>query len=218
MQNLQTAFNVAEENYRIATFNQQFSTIRANASGRVIKKFVNEGELVGAGSPVLMINASAQNEWIVKIGLPDVDWVRVKKGDRAKITTDAYPDEPLDGELYVINEGADLPSGLYQAEVRVRPGNKKLASGLFAKVEIVPSVKKKFQSVPIEAIVEGQGKNAFVFVANSDQKSVRKLPVIIAHLENKSALISSGIDSVKQVIIGGSGFLTENSSIKISQQ
>ncbi|MGC4022692.1 MAG: hypothetical protein QM734_12470 [Cyclobacteriaceae bacterium] len=123
-----------------------------------------------------------------------------KKGDQAKITTDAYPNEFLNGELNVINEGADAVSGLYQAEVKVRPGNKKLASGLFARVEIVPSSKKKLQTVPIEAIVEGQGKNAFVFVVNDDKKSVRKLPIVVAYLEDKTAFISSGLDSVKEVI------------------
>lgn len=215
IQNLQTAFNVAEENYRIASFNQQFSTIRANASGRIIKKFVNEGELVGGGTPVLMTNAAAQNEWIVKIGLPDVDWVRVKKGDVAKITTDAYAGESLIGELNAINEGADAVSGLYQAEVKVKPGNKKLASGLFARVEIIPSSKKKLQTIPIESIVEGQGKNAFVFVVNADRKSVSKLPIVVAYLENKRAFVSGGLDSVKEVIAAGSAFLTENSSIKI---
>jgi len=46
IQNLQTSYLVAEESYRIAFFNRQFSTIRANSSGKVIKKFVNEGELV----------------------------------------------------------------------------------------------------------------------------------------------------------------------------
>lgn len=218
IQNLQTAFQVAEESYHIASFNRQFSTIRANTSGKVIKKFANEGELVGAGTPVLMVNAASQNEWIVKIGLPDVDWVRVKKGDKAKITTDAYPNEPLDGELNVINEGADAYNGLYQAEVRIHPGNKKLASGLFAKVEIIPSSKKKLQSVPIESIVEGQGKNAFVFVVNDDKKSVRRLSIVVAYLENKTAFISSGLDSINEVIAAGSAFLTENSSVKISNQ
>ena len=218
IQNLQTAFQVAEESYRIASFNRQFSTIRATTSGKVIKKFVNEGELVGAGTPVLMVNAASQNEWIVKIGLPDVDWVRVKKGDKAKITTDAYPNESLDGELNVINEGADAYNGLYQAEVRIHPGNKKLASGLFAKVEIIPSSKKKLQSVPIESIVEGQGKNAFVFVMNDDKKSVRKLPIVVTYLENKTAFISSGLDSISEVIAAGSAFLTDNSSVKISNQ
>jgi multidrug efflux system membrane fusion protein len=218
IQNLTTAFNVADESFRISSFNRQFSTIHANTSGKVIRKFVNEGELVGAGTPVLVINSSAHNDWIVKIGLPDVDWVRVKKGDQAKISTDAYPNEILNGELNVINEGADVLSGLYQAEVKIKLGNKKLASGLFAKVEIVPSLKRKLQTVPIEAIVEGQGKNAFVFIINDDKKSVRKLPIVIAYLENQTAFVANGLDSVSDVIAEGSAFLTESSVIKVTQQ
>lgn len=217
IQNLQTAFNVADESFRIASFNRQFSTIHANASGKVIRKFLNEGELVGAGTPVLMVNTAAQRDWIVKIGLPDVDWVRARKGDKAKIYTDAYPDEFLEGDLNVINEGADVVSGLYQAEVRVKAGNKKLASGLFAKVEIQPSAKKKLQSVPIEAIVEGEGKKAFVFIVKNDKKSVQKLSITIAFLESQTAFVLDGLSNVSEVVTAGSAFLTENSVVKVEQ-
>jgi multidrug efflux system membrane fusion protein len=218
IQNLQTSFDVADENFRIAFFNRQFSTIHANTSGKVIKKFVNEGELINGGMPVLTINSAASKDWIVRIGLPDVDWVRVKKGDKAKIYTDAYPNDYFDGDLNVINEGADPVNGLYQAEVRVKPGNKKLASGLFAKVEIIPSGKRKLQSVPIESIVEGQGKKAFVFIVKPDKKSVQKLAVTVAYLENQSAYILAGLANVNEVVTAGSAFLTENSVIKIEQQ
>jgi membrane fusion protein, multidrug efflux system len=217
IQNLQTAYNVADENFRIVSFNRQFSSIHANTSGKVTRKFVNEGELINGSTPVLTINSAGQNDWIVKIGLPDVDWVRIKKGDKASITTDAYPTEVFEGYLHVINEGADASNGLYQAEVRVNPGNRKLASGLFAKVEIVPSVKIKLQHIPVEALVEGQGKNAFVFVVSPDGKTVQKLPVVLAYLNDKAAFVSKGLDNVKQVITAGSAFLTENSTIKIEQ-
>jgi RND family efflux transporter MFP subunit len=218
IQNLQTAFNVANESLRIAFFNRQFSTIHANVSGKVIRKFANEGELIGGGMPVLTINSAARKDWIVKIGLPDVDWVRVKKGDEARIYTDAYPNDFFGGDLSVINEGADLVNGLYQAEVRVKPGNKKLASGLFAKVEIIPSAKKKLQRVPIESIVEGQGRKAFVFIVKADRISVQKLPVTIAYLENQSAFILDGLTNISEVVTAGSAFLTENSVVKIGQQ
>ena len=165
IQNLQTGYNVAQEGFRIASFNRQFSTIHAIAAGRVIKKFVNEGELATTGVPVVMVNSAGQNDWIVKVGLPDVDWVRVKAGDKVKVTTDAYPGVELEGILGSINEGAEVVTGLYQAEVKVNPGGKKLASGLFAKVRIIPSSKAKSWSVPIEAIVEGRGNSAYVFVA-----------------------------------------------------
>jgi multidrug efflux system membrane fusion protein len=218
IQNLQTAFDVAMENLNIASFNKQFASIKATTSGKVIKKFVNAGEQVSSGNPVFIINSAAQNDWIVKIGLPDVDWVRVKKGDVAKITFDAYPDDVFDGEVSLISEGAEQINGLYLIEVRIKPNGKKLASGLFAKVVITPTTKQTMRSIPIEAVIEGYGKNAFVFVAQADHKTVKKLPVAISYITGDSAFISKGLENIDEVITGGSAFLTEFSTIQISQQ
>jgi membrane fusion protein, multidrug efflux system len=217
IQNLQTAYDVAQENFRIASFNRQYSMIHAPSGGKVIKKYVNEGEVTGPGSVVLMVNSSAKNNWIVKVGLPDVDWVRIRKGDAAVITTDAYPGVSFKGTVGVINEGADAINGLYQAEVSINPEGNKLASGLFAKVVITPSGKSTSKSIPIEAIVEGSGKNAFVFVANTDGKTVKKLPVTVLYLTETEAVISKGLDQVTEVITGGSAFLTETSAISINK-
>jgi len=217
MQNLQTAYDVANENFTIASFNKQFATIHANTSGRIIRKFANEGEQVSSGSPVLMMNSSGQNNWIVKIGLPDVDWVRVKKGDRARVFFDAYPNEIFDGEVSLVNEGSDQLNGLYHAEIKVQANGHKLASGLFAKVEILPQNKQSLHGIPIEAIVEGKGKNAFVFVPDGNRTSVKKIPVIVAYITGDSAIISKGLENVTEVITSGSAFLTEFSTIQISK-
>ena len=217
VQNAETAFNVADESFRIASFNRRYATIQANSSGKVIKKFVNEGELVSTGTPILMVNSSGKNDWIVKIGLPDVDWVRVKKGDKVQVTTDAYPGVAFNASVNVINEGADAINGLYQVEVKINPQGKRLASGLFARVEIVPAESQSLKSIPIESLIEGDGKNAFVFVINQDQKSVSKVPVRIAYLEQKEAVISQGLENVLEVINEGSAFLTEFSVVTISR-
>ncbi len=216
VQNAETAFNVADESFRIASFNRRYATIQAAASGKVIKKFVNEGELVSSGTSVLMVNSSGKNDWIVKIGLPDVDWVRVKKGDKVKVTTDAYPGIAFNATVNIINEGADLVNGLYQVEVKINPQGKRLASGLFARVEIIPAESQSLKSIPIESLIEGEGKNAFVFVVNQDQKSVSKVPVRIAYLQTKEAVISQGLENVSEVINEGSAFLTEFSKVTVS--
>jgi membrane fusion protein, multidrug efflux system len=217
VQNAETAFNVADESFRITSFNRRYATIQATSSGKVIKKFLNEGELVSAGTPVLMVNSSGKNDWIVKIGLPDVDWVRVKKGDKVKVTTDAYSGIAFDASITVINEGADPINGLYQVEVKINPQSKRLASGLFARVEIIPAESQTFKSIPIEALIEGEGKHAFVFVVNQDQKSVSKVLVRIAYLEQKQAVIIEGLENVSEVINEGSAFLTEFSVVTVSR-
>ncbi len=214
-QNVKTGFDVANESYRIASFNKQYATIRANSSGKVIRKFVNEGELVNGGSPVLMINSASENNWIVRVGLADVDWVRIRKGDKAIVKMDAYEQEPFDGVVSLLAEGADPVSGLYLAEVKIDSKGKKLASGLVASVEIIPSDIRKLKSIPIEAIVEGTGSHAFVFVPTADQKSVRKVPVRVAWLANELAIVSEGLQDVAQVVTSGSAFLTETSTIRV---
>jgi multidrug efflux system membrane fusion protein len=215
VQNSQTAFTVANETFSIVSFNKRYATIQATTSGKIIRKFANEGELIGAGSPVLMVNASGKNEWIVKIGLPDIDWVRIKKGDKAKVTTDAYPNVVFNASVNLINEGTDPINGLYQVEVMITPQNTKLASGLFARVEIISSKTQRLKSIPIEALVEGNGKNAFVFVVNADQKSVSKIPVTVAYLQNREAIIFQGLENIGSVINEGSAFLTEFSTITV---
>ena len=115
----------------------------------------------------------------------------------------------------MITEGSDVVSGLYVVEVKIDPKKHKLASGLVANVEIMPSDKHKLKSIPIEAVIEGSGSNAFVFVANDDQKSVKKIPVRVAYISQDKAMISGGLDSVTKVVTAGSAFLTENSTIKI---
>jgi len=217
VQNAETAFNVADESYRIASFNKRYASIHASSNGKVIKKFVNEGELVSGGTPVLMVNSSGKNDWIVKVGLPDVDWVRVKRGDKARVTTDAYPGITFEAVVNVINEGADQVNGLYQLEVKINPQGKRLASGLFARVEIVPTESQSFKSIPIEALIEGDGKKAYVFVVNQDQKSVSKVAVTIAYLERNEAVIREGLEKVAEVISEGSAFLTESSAVTVSR-
>ncbi len=216
-QNAQTAFNVAKEGLEAATFNRTYASIRATTSGKVIRKLVNEGELVSPGTTALIINAAAENDWIVRLGLPDVDWVRIKPGDKAVITTDAHRHQLMEGQVTLIGEGADPMSGLYTVEVKVNPAGARLASGLVARVEIIPSEAQPLRSIPIEALVEGTGNQAFVFVLQPDKKGVKKLPVTIAYLTNQEARIASGLENVQQVITGGSAFLTEYTTVKVTQ-
>lgn len=213
VQNLKTASDVSREAYNIALYNLEHAQIHATTNGKVIRKLVNEGEFIAPGVPVFFINAANENDWVIRVGLPDVDWVRIKLRDRAIITTDAYPNSPFDAEVSLISEGADPVTGLYPVEVKIRSNGKKLASGLFGKLEIIPQAKQKLSTIPIESLVEGSGKRAYVFVPN--ETSVKKVAVDIAFMERDKVYISKGLDSIDQVINGGSAFLTEYSSITV---
>jgi membrane fusion protein, multidrug efflux system len=218
LQNVQTGYDVAVDGLRVAEFNREYATIKAPATGKILQKLLNEGELAAPGSPVFMMNATGPGEWIVKLGLADVDWVRIQKGDKAVITSDAFAGQTISGQVSLIGEGADPFSGLYPVEVTIANTSNRLASGLFATVEIVPTKATEFQQIPIEAIVEGSGKAAFVFIPKADQKSVEQRKIKVAFIKDGAAFITDGLSGVTNVITSGSGFLTETSAIKISAQ
>ncbi len=217
VQNVQTAYDMAIESQTIAEFNREYASIKATNSGKILTKFLNEGELAAPGAPVFMQNSAGQNQWILKLALPDVDWARVRLGDKAHISMDAFPGEVILGEVSLIGEGSDPFTGLYSLEVSISKTLKHLASGLFASVKITPTQSSMLTPIPIEALVEGSGRSAFVFVLQIDKKHINKIQVKVAYIKDKSAFVSDGLEGVNQIITSGSGFLTGSSVVKVGE-
>ncbi len=214
MQNVQTQLDVANENMRIAQFNKQYAQIKAAENGTVIKKMMNEGELAGLGTPIFFITGNTNNDWVVRFGASDKDWAALKLGDMASVSVDAYPDKPFKGVITKMAAAADPYSNTYEVEVKVLPGGERFAAGLFSKIELHPAKKQKVILVPIEAIIEGDGKHAFVYTLNADGKSVQKHAVQIAFIENENVGVIGGLDNIQEVITAGVGYLTEKSVVK----
>lgn len=211
-QNASTGFKVAKEQYEIALFNKSYSEIRATADGKIVKKIMNEGEIAGPGMPVFFMNAAGQNDWVVKVGIADKDWARLQIGNPAKVVIDAYANEVFIATVSMLSQAPDPMSGLYQAELKLQTKNKNFATGLFAKATIAPSQSNNYVTVPIDAIIEGNGNDAFVFISQND-KAV-KVAVKIAFIKNGKVMLVSGLSDNVSVITDGSAYLTDGAAIK----
>lgn len=214
LQNATTGRDIAKETARIAQFNQQYAEIRATRSGKIIKKLMNEGEITGPGTPVFVLFETGKDDWVVKINVSDRDWARLSLGMSAKVTMDAYENTVFNGKVTDLAPAADPASGLYTIEVSIQPQGKRFAPGLFAQVDITPSQSRTYTIVPIESIVEGNGKNAYVFALQADGESVKKLPVQIGFMEGNQVIIASGLEGVNEVVTAGAPYLTEKKKVK----
>jgi membrane fusion protein, multidrug efflux system len=214
VQNATTGRDLAKETVRIAQFNQQYAEIRATRSGRIIKKLMNEGEVTGPGMPVFVLFESGADDWVVRVNVSDRDWARLAVGMSANVKMDAYPDTKFTGRISELAPAADPANGLYPIEVRVAPQGKKFAPGLFAEVDITPSQSGSYSMVPVEAIIEGNGREAFVFAVGSDGESVQKQPVRVAFLEGRMAVLQAGLTGVTEVVTTGAPYLTDQKKIR----
>jgi RND family efflux transporter MFP subunit len=214
LENATTGRNVAKETARIATFNQQYAEIRATRGGKIIKKLINEGEITGPGMPAFVLFETGKNDWVVQINVSDRDWARLGLGMPAQVKMDAYEGTTFSGKVSDLSPAADPASGLYPVEIRVQPQGKRFAPGLFAEVDITPSKSRNYTTIPIEAIVEGDGQTAFVFALNADGVSVKKMPVRVAFMEGNQAVIASGLEGVTEVVTSGAPYLNEQKKVR----
>ena len=213
-QNAATALDVARAGMEIAEFNLKHSRIYAPGNGKILHRAAENSELVSPGAPVLMFGATGQ-EWIVRAGLADRDLVRIQLGDSATVMFDVYPGERFPAAVSEIAEALDPRSGTFEVELTLQPGSHRLVSGFVARVAIHPSRREKVSLIPVEALVEGEGANGFVFAPASTGGGVRKLPVHIVHILDDAVAVSSGLENVNTVITDGAPYLVEGSLVEV---
>ncbi len=90
---------------------------RSPSSGVIITKFVEAGELIKTGTPLVKI-AKLNTVW-VKIYLPPEDLTRISLGGRALIDPEDGRTEPLEGRISWISEEAEFtPKNVQTKEAR----------------------------------------------------------------------------------------------------
>ena len=214
LQNAETAVEVAAARLKIARFNLRHASIRAPARGVVLRRLAEPGELIAPGHPVLVLGVDS-DDWVVRVGITDCDVVRLRLGDPARVTLDAYPGETLGARVTEIAAASDPLSGTFEVEVRLDRGDARLLSGLLASVEITPDDARMVTAVPFAALREPRGDRAFVFVPSDDRRRARRLTVEVAELAEETALIRSGLGGVTQVVRDGAAYLDDGSPIRV---
>lgn len=213
-ENAKTGVEVATEQARAAKFNGQYSVIRAMADGYVLLRMAEEGQLIGPGQPVLQVNGAGNGRWMFKAGVSDRDRMLIANGDKADITDDAG--HRISATVIRRSEGVDPYSGTFTVYLAVSGNPKELASGLFGKGTLHASGKTTAWKVPYSAILDGDREQGNVFITN-DEKKAELRPVKIHSINAGEALVTEGLENARALIVTGSAYLTNGSSIRVNR-
>ncbi|MGH2567060.1 MAG: HlyD family secretion protein, partial [Bacteroidota bacterium] len=94
-------------------------TITAPIPGTVTKRFVERGELVGAGMALLKISNLQQMS--LTVYLPETDLPRVRLGDRARVRVDAFPERDFEGTVIFLSPTAEFtPKNIQTRDERTK--------------------------------------------------------------------------------------------------
>jgi HlyD family secretion protein len=115
----------------------------------------------------------------VTVGVHESHIKKVRKGLKVKITADAFPDEPLFGEVTKVgvlpdseNRWMNPDMKLYQTTVAIEGTREWLKPGMSAKIEIQVKRLDDVVHVPVQAVVVRDGKPAVYLSGKSKPQEV----------------------------------------------
>ncbi|MBL8788696.1 MAG: efflux RND transporter periplasmic adaptor subunit [Deltaproteobacteria bacterium] len=210
-----TAATVARAQLAGLAFNKETMTLTATTSGVVIKRLAEPGEIVGPGMPVLVIG-EVGDETRVEVGVPARLFSRIAPGAEASVRLDGDTREHAASIVEVaptLTPGTDRV--LVTLALRPDPTSAPLPRGLSVTATFPPRAGKTLPALPIRALVEGEGREASVWMQDPQaaNRVVRHLVTVAAIRPDGLALIASGLSVGDEVIDAGTGWLDADATI-----
>lgn len=215
--NLTTALDVAKADFEIAGFNQTYARITSPVSGRVAKRFAERGELVGPGTPVLLVIGEGKNSYALRVGVADRDVLLLARGDRAEVRLDAYDGAVVPATVTKIAAAADPRTGTFEVELTLDPRGKTLRNGFIGRASIFPSKTPAHYRLPMEALVEGEGKNVTIYYPGADGTATPQNIRFSRLLDDAFVVPAAELEGITEVVTKGAAYLTEGAKLAIKR-
>jgi RND family efflux transporter MFP subunit len=218
VQDLTTAYKVAQSGLDAVRFNARYARIEAPSDGVVQARLAQADELVQGGQPVLVLGAT-DSGWIVRAALADKDAVRVNVGDIAEVSFDAFPGQPFPGKVTRVAAAADPMTGTFDIEVEVSPAGARFVRGLVGKVTLGIGNGSRTAAtstlVPVSALVEASGSTGIVYVLDPTGTIARRKQVTVGSIVGDRVVVEAGLEPGQRVITDGAAWLTEGHPVRV---
>lgn len=141
---------------RLAETNLRYTTIRSPVDGIVISRNVDVGQTVAASlqAPTLFTIAQDLTEMQVDTSVDEADIGKVRLGQEAEFTVDAYPESPFQGTVHDIYNQPIVVQNVvtYDAIIRVKNPDFKLKPGMTANITIRVDSRENVVKIPNAAL------------------------------------------------------------------
>ena len=214
----QSVLKSAQAAYNAAAFDRRWAQLVSPASGVVLTRAAQTGEVVQPGQVVARI-ADLTSPLVLRLPLAARDAARVRVGDSARLKVEDLGAQPLDGRVTRVGEAADTRTGAVTVEIELA-GRPDLRSGQIASAELsvraappnVYGASGTFARIPAEAVLEADGARAFVL--RMDGGVARRTPVAFGGFDGDDALVS-GLADGAEVITAGAGFVSDGEKVRV---
>ena len=224
-----TALEVARAGSVAMNFNSDSGRITAEKDGVVLRRFVEAGEVVAPGAPILALSQGTSKK-VLKVSLSDIDAVRVDIGDRAEVSFDAMPGVKIKAHVLTLAGSANPGTGLFEIELALDDATTRLSSGMIGQAVIQPddgasgerlvpdsaSTKNVLLLIPLAALVEANAEHGLIYVVENNVAKSRQ--VALGEIRGEQVLVRAGLSANDSVVVRGAPYLDDGTPVTRGSQ
>jgi HlyD family secretion protein len=158
----------AEANVQSYAAKLEKTIIRSPINGTVTRQDARIGESVTTNSPIVSVMSESNLE--IESYIPEVDITKVKIGDNAKITLDAYGDETIfEAGVVKIDPAETVIEGVstYKTIMQFVAEDERIKSGMTANIDILTGKSTNVIAIPARAVIT-KGNEKIVRIMEKD--------------------------------------------------
>lgn len=205
---MELSYNVSRSSYENLLEN---TVLTSPVDGVISARNYDRGDMYALGQPIYVLEQIVPVKLLV--GISEVDYTKVHKGDKVELSVDAFPGKTFRGEISRIYPTIDPATHTFMVEIIVPNRDRVLRPGMFARVRVLFGVNRSVV-VPDAAIVKQTGSGErFVYVLNEDGTVTYRKVTLGVRMDSRYEVLSGIADGDKIVT---EGQIRLKSGIKVS--
>ncbi len=211
----------ADAALREATVNLDYTTLRAPRDGLVLAKLKEVGEMAvpggfaGSGDLIRMADLS---DLRAEVDVNELDLGKVRLGQRAEVTPDAFPDKRYAAEVVKLYPQINRQKGTLKVEVRLLERDETLRPDSSVRISFLADVEKRPEGAPPVAVVTipraAVREGGSVWLVTEGR--LRKQVVALGGEQGDQVVVREGLLGGEAVVIRAEGELSEGLAVEVA--
>lgn len=170
-------------------------------NGIITKQDAKIGEIVSMNT--VLISLISEAKFQIETNIPEADIAKIKIGDPAKITLDAYGNDVIfEAKVISIDPAETVIEGVstYKTTLEFTKEDDHIKSGMTANIDILTAKKENAIAIPQRAVINKNGQKFILIDAGNNQTEERKIETGLRGSDGNIEIIS-GLTPGEKVII-----------------
>ena len=152
----------AQANAEMVNAKARYAVIQAPASGQLIARNVEVGDVVQAGKVLMTLSPEGAMQLVVQIDEKNLRLMAL--GQQALASADAYPQQPFKAQVAYINPGINAQTGAVEIKLDVLEPQQNLKQDMTVSVDVVVARKPQVLALQVDRVNEISGPSPWVWL------------------------------------------------------